>query len=143
MHLGKQKLEDIPIIHEFPDVFPTDLIRLLLDRKIEFFIDLVPGIGQISKALYQMSPIKLRELKEQLQELLDKVFIRPSISPWKALVLFVKKMDGNLQLYINYRELNKITIKKSIHYLGLMICLISCREPECLSRLILDRSIIN
>ena len=75
------KLENIPIVSEFPEVFPEDLPRLPLDREIEFSIDLLPGSGPIAKAPYCMAPAELKELKEQLQELLDKGFIRPNVSP--------------------------------------------------------------
>ncbi|XP_073039340.1 uncharacterized protein [Primulina eburnea] len=105
------KLEDIPIVQEFPDVFPEELPGEILDREVEFQINLVPGAAPISKAPYRMAPAELKELKEQLQELLDKKQIRPSASPWGAPVLFVKKKDGSMRLCIDYRELNKITIK--------------------------------
>ena len=81
------------------------------DREIEFSIDLLPGTAPISKAPYRMAPTELKELKEQLVELLDKRFIHPSASPWGALVLFVKKKDGSMRLCINYHELNRVTIK--------------------------------
>ena len=97
-------------MREFPDVFPEDLSGLPPNREIEFSIDLLPGSNPISKAPYRMAPAELRELKTQLQELLDKGFIRPSVSPWGALVLFVKKMDGSMQLCIDYRELNRVTM---------------------------------
>ena len=107
---GELKLEDIPIVREFPDVFPEDLSGLPPDREIEFSIDLLPGSSPISKAPYRMAPAELRELKAQLQELLDKGFIRPSVSPWGALVLFVKKKDGSMRLCIDYKELNRVTV---------------------------------
>ena len=105
-----EKLEDIPIVKEFPDVFPEELPGLPLDRDIEFSIELLPGTGPISKAPYRMATAKLRELK-LLQDLLDKGFIRPSVSPWGAPVLFIKKKDGSLRLCIDYQELNKVTMK--------------------------------
>jgi len=105
------KLEDIAVVKEYPDVFPEELPGLPPDRKIEFSIDLLPGSNSISKAPYRMAPAEMKELKEQLQELLDKGFIRTSVSPWGAPVLFVKKKDRSKRLCINYRELNKITIK--------------------------------
>uniref|UniRef100_A0A6I9QQD8 Uncharacterized protein LOC105037801 n=1 Tax=Elaeis guineensis var. tenera TaxID=51953 RepID=A0A6I9QQD8_ELAGV len=103
----KLKLEDIPIVKEFPDIFSNDLPGLPPDREIEFTIDLIPGTSLVSKASYRMAPAELKELQKQLQELLDKGFIRPSVSPWGAPVLFVKKKDGSLRLCIDYRELNK------------------------------------
>ena len=75
------KWDDIPVVREFPDVFPEDLLGIPLDREIEFSIDLIPETSPISKAPYQMAPTELKELKEQLQELLDKGFIKPSASP--------------------------------------------------------------
>ena len=97
---------------KFPDVFSEDLPGLPPDREVEFTIDLVPSIGPISKAPYRMVLTELKELKEQLQDLLDKALIRPSASHWGALVFFVKKRDGSMQLCIDYRELNKVTIRK-------------------------------
>ena len=93
------------------DVFLDDLIELPLDRELKFTIDLVLGTTSISKAPYRMAPVELKELKLQLQELLDKSFIRLSTSPWGALVLFVKKNDGSMRLCIDYRELNRVTVK--------------------------------
>uniref|UniRef100_A0A2N9EJD6 Reverse transcriptase domain-containing protein n=1 Tax=Fagus sylvatica TaxID=28930 RepID=A0A2N9EJD6_FAGSY len=111
--LQKKELEikDIPIVREFSDVFPEDLSGLPPDREVEFSIDLVPGTAPISKAPYRMAPAELKELKGQLKELLDKGFIRPSSSPWGAPILFVKKKDGSMRLCIDYRELNRVTIK--------------------------------
>ena len=111
--LQNKELEigDIPIVREFSDVFPNDLPRLPPDCEIEFSIDLLLGTTPISKAPYRMAPTELKELKEQLVELLDKGFIRPSASPWGAPVLFVKKKDGSMGLCIDYRELNRVTIK--------------------------------
>ena len=108
---GNLKLEDIPIVREYPDVFPEDLPSLPPEREVEFTIDLVPGTGPMSKAPYRMALVELKELKVQLQELLDKGFIRPSVSPWEAPILFVKKKDGLMRLCIDYRELNKVTVR--------------------------------
>ena len=102
---------EIPIVHEFPDVFPDKLPGLPIDREIEFSIELLPGVSTISIAPYRMAPLELRELKVQLQDLVDKGFIRPSVSPWGAPVLFVKKKDGSMRLCIDYRQLNKVTIR--------------------------------
>ena len=105
------RLEDIPIVKEFPDVFPDDISGLSPDREVEFTIDLIPGTEPISIPPYRMSPAELRELKAQLEELLSKGFIRLSISPWGAPVLFVKKKYGSLLLCIDYKQLNKVTIR--------------------------------
>ena len=104
------RLEDIPIIKEFPDVFPDDISGLPPDKEVEFTIDLIPDTEPISIPPYRMAPAELRELKAQLEDLLSKGFIRPSISPWGAPVLFVKKKDGSLRLCIDYRQLNRVTI---------------------------------
>jgi len=105
------KLENIRVVKEYSDVFPEDLPGIPPERDVEFSIDLVPGTGPISKAPYRMAPSELAELKKQLAEMIDKGFIRPSASPWGAPVLFVKKKDGSMRLCIDYRELNKVTIK--------------------------------
>ncbi|KAJ8773033.1 hypothetical protein K2173_028210 [Erythroxylum novogranatense] len=105
------RLEDYPIVREFPDVFPEELPGLPPVREIEFAIDLIPEPQAISIPPYRMAPAELRELKEQLQELLEKQFIRPSSSPWGVPVLFVKKKDETWRMCIDYRKLNKVTIK--------------------------------
>ncbi|CAL9001523.1 unnamed protein product [Prunus brigantina] len=104
-------LEDIPVVCEFSDVFPDDLPGLPPQRETEFTIELLPGTNPIHQAPYRMAPAELRELKTQLQELVDLGFIRPSVSPWGAPVLFVKKKDGCLRLCIDYRQLNKVTVR--------------------------------
>ena len=101
------RLEDIPIVKEFPD----DISGLPPDREVEFTIDLIPGTEPISIPPYKMAPAELGELKAKLEELLSKGLIRPSISPCGALVLFVKKKDGSLRLCIDYRQLNRVTIR--------------------------------
>ncbi|KAI3797412.1 hypothetical protein L1987_32669 [Smallanthus sonchifolius] len=107
----ENKIEDIPIVREFLEVFPEDLPGLPPHRQVEFQIDLAPGAAPIARAPYRLAPSELQELSTQLQELLDKGFIRPSSSPWGAPVLFVKKKDGTFRMCIDYRELNKVTIK--------------------------------
>ncbi|KAG8472896.1 hypothetical protein CXB51_034783 [Gossypium anomalum] len=108
--LGK-KLESVPVVCDYPDVFPEELPGLPPVREVEFCIELVPGTTPISTALYRKTPTELRELKTQLQELMDRGFARPSSSPWGAPVLFVKKKDGTMRLCIDYRQLNKVTTK--------------------------------
>ena len=105
------RLEDIPVVREFPDVFPDDLPGLPPDREIDFQIELAPRTKPISRAPYRMAPAELKELKVQMEEMVNKGFVRPSTSPWGAPVLFVKKKDGSMRLYIDYRELNKVTIR--------------------------------
>eukprot|EP00253_Pinus_taeda_P022952 PITA_22952 len=104
-------LNNILVIQEFTDVFPEEIPGLPPKRNIDFTIELVPGAAPVSRAPYRMSVPELTELKMQLQELLDKNYIRPSVSPWGAPVLFVKKKDGTFRMCIDYRQLNKLTIK--------------------------------
>ncbi|XP_038892579.1 uncharacterized protein LOC120081622 [Benincasa hispida] len=99
--------EDVLVVNEFRDIFPKELPRLPIDREVEFTIDLVPGTTPISQAPYRMAPTELKELKVQLQELIDKGYIQPSVSPWEAPVLFVRKKDDTLRLCIDYKQLNK------------------------------------
>ncbi|GJZ38600.1 putative reverse transcriptase domain-containing protein [Tanacetum coccineum] len=107
----EKRLEDVPIVQNFPEVFPEDLPGLPPTRQVEFQIDLVPGAAPVARAPYRLAPSEMKELSEQLKELSDKGFIRPSSSPWGAPVLFVKKKDGSFRMCIDYRELNKLTVK--------------------------------
>ncbi|GJW23417.1 putative reverse transcriptase domain-containing protein [Tanacetum coccineum] len=107
----KKRLEDVPIVKDFPYVFPEDLSGLPPTRQVEFQIDLVPGAAPVARAPYRLAPSKMKELSEQLKELSDKGFIRPGSSPWGSPVLFVKKKDGSFRMCIDYRELNKLTVK--------------------------------
>ncbi|KAI3813958.1 hypothetical protein L1987_18694 [Smallanthus sonchifolius] len=107
----EKKIDDIPVVREFLEVFPEDLPGLPPHRQVEFQIDLAPGAAPIARAPYRLAPSELQELSTQLQDLLDKGFIRPSSSPWGAPVLFIKKKDGTFRMCIDYRELNKVTIK--------------------------------
>ena len=79
---GKTAIDDVPIVRDFPDVFPEDLLGIPPERQVEFRIDLIPGADPIAKAPYRLAPPEMQELSTQLQELLDKGFIRPSSSPW-------------------------------------------------------------
>ncbi|GJU59652.1 putative reverse transcriptase domain-containing protein [Tanacetum coccineum] len=107
----EKRLEDIPVVREFPEVFPEDLPSLPPVRQVEFQIDLIPGATPVARAPYRLAPSEMQELSNQLQELADRGFIRPSTSPWGAPVLFVKKKDRSFRMCIDYRELNKLTVK--------------------------------
>ncbi|GKB64388.1 hypothetical protein Tco_0920574, partial [Tanacetum coccineum] len=104
-------LEDVPVIRDFPGVFPEEFLGLPPPRQVEFQIDLVPGAAPIACAPYRLAPCEMRELSVKLQEMLEKGFIRSSSSPWGAPILFVKKKDGSFRMCIDYRELNKLTVK--------------------------------
>ncbi|GKD06460.1 putative reverse transcriptase domain-containing protein [Tanacetum coccineum] len=110
----EKRMKDVPIIHDFPEVFPEELPRLLPPRQVEFQIDLVPGDAPVARSPYRLAPSEMRELSIQLEELLEKGFICPSSSPWGAPFLFVKKTDGSFRMCIDYLELNKLTVKN--HY---------------------------
>ncbi|XP_073222503.1 uncharacterized protein [Cicer arietinum] len=105
------EVDEILVVEDFPEVFPLDVPGLPPVRDIKFSIDVTPGTGPISIAPYRMSPSELLELKNQLEDLLSKQFIRPSVSPWGAPMLLVKKKDGKSRLFVDYRHLNKVTIK--------------------------------
>jgi coenzyme F420-reducing hydrogenase gamma subunit len=122
------------VVCEYPNFFSSNYSGLPPQREVKFGIECVPGTNPISKAPYRMASSELKELKEQLQELLDKGFIRLSISPRGAPVLFVKKKDGSMRMCIDYRELNKVTIKKDILCQGLTTCWISCNGHGCFLR---------
>ena len=119
---GVQELSLPRVVCEYEDVFPEELLGLPLYRDVDFTIELHPSTSPISMTPHRMAPVELQELKVQLQELLDMGFIRPSTSPWGAPVLFSKKKDKTLWLCIDYRQLNRVTIKiwyplSSINYL--------------------------
>jgi hypothetical protein len=105
------EIQDIPVVCEFLDVFPEDLPGLTLERDVEFVIELKPGTAPISRRSYRMPPNELAELKTQLQDLLEKGFIRPSSSPWGCPAIFVKKKNQTLRMCVDYRPLNEVTIK--------------------------------
>jgi len=109
--MGDIQVSNVPIVREFPDVFSDELSGVPPKREVEVTIDVLPGTSPIAQSPYRMAPAELAKLKIQLQELLNKGFIHPSNSPWGAPVLFVKKKDGTFRLRIDYRQLNRVTIK--------------------------------
>ena len=129
-------LENIPVVCEYPDVFPEELPGMPPDREVEFIIELMPGTAPISRQPYRMPPNELKELKKQLKTLLDKGFIRPSSSPWGCPALFVKKKDDSLRMCVDYRPLNEVTTRTNILFHGLISCLINYLELVISLRLI-------
>nr|GEY79467.1 putative reverse transcriptase domain-containing protein [Tanacetum cinerariifolium] len=107
----EKRLEDVPIVQDFPEVFPEDLPGIPPTHQVEFQIDLVPSVTLVARAPYRLAPSEMKELSDQLNELANKGFIRPSSSTWGAPVLCVKKNNGSFQMCIDYRELNKLTVK--------------------------------
>nr|GEW14509.1 putative reverse transcriptase domain-containing protein [Tanacetum cinerariifolium] len=108
---AKKQLQDVPVICNFPEVFPDDFLGLPPPRQVEFKIELMPSAVPVARVPYRLAPFELKELSGQLKELSKKGFIRPSSLPWGAPVLFVKKKDGSFRMCIDYRELNKLTVK--------------------------------
>ena len=108
---AEPSLLDTPTVCDYSNVFLEELPGLTPQREIEFAIYLIPGATPASITPYRMAPMELKELKLQLQELLEKGFISSNVSPWGAPVLFVKKKDGTLLLCVDYRQLNKMTVK--------------------------------
>ncbi|GJY06079.1 putative reverse transcriptase domain-containing protein [Tanacetum coccineum] len=108
---GDKKQEEIVVVRYFPEVFLDDLSGLPPIREIKFRIELIPEATPVAKSPYRLAPSELEELSGQLKELQDKGFIRPSLSPWGAPILFLKKKDGSFRMCIDYRELIKLTIK--------------------------------
>jgi hypothetical protein len=115
-------IEDHSVLRDFEDVF-MEILGFPPKRDNDFSIDLVPGATPMSKTPYIMGTLELKDLQMQLEELLKKGYIRPSVSPWGAPILFVKKKDGTLRLCISFRKLNKVTIKNK--YPLPKICLIN------------------
>jgi hypothetical protein len=109
--LEEKSLEHIKIVCEYPDVFLEELPGMPPDRDIKFSVELLPKTAPISKRAYRMDVKDLIELKQQIEELLEKGFIRPNSSPWGAPILFVNKKDGSRRMCVNYRNLNEVTIK--------------------------------
>jgi hypothetical protein len=110
-NMSGKEIEEVPVVCEFPDVFPEELTELPPDRDVEFVIELTPRAGPVAKSPYRMSSDELDELKKQLKKLLEQGFVRPSASPWGSPVLFVEKKDGTKRMCIDYRTLNSMTIK--------------------------------
>ena len=111
-------LASIPVVCEFLDIFHEDLPGLPPDRDVEFTIVLEPSTAPISRCPYRMAPKELAEMKKQLEELLEKGFIRPSSSPWGCPAIFVKKKDGTLRMCVDYRPLNAVTVKNKYPFLA-------------------------
>jgi hypothetical protein len=135
-------LEEIPVVYDYPDVFPDDLPGMPPDRDIEFVIELQPSTVPISKRAYRMPLKELAELKTQLQELLDKGFIRSSSSTWGCPALFVKKKDGSFRLCVDYRPLNAVTIKNKYPLPRIDVLFDQLARAKVFSKLILGRAII-
>ena len=106
-----EKISVIPVVEEYANVFLDEIPELPPSRDEDFTIDLILGASPISMAPYRMASAELAELKKQIEDLFEKKFIRPSASPWGAPVLLVKKKDGSSRLCVDYRQLNKLTIK--------------------------------
>nr|GEV02222.1 putative reverse transcriptase domain-containing protein [Tanacetum cinerariifolium] len=138
----EKRLKDVPIVRDFLKVFPEDLSGIPPTRQVEFQIDLVPGAAPVTRAPYRLAPSGTKELTHQLQELSGKEFTRPRSSPWGAPVLFVKKKDGSFWMCIDYRELNKLTVKNHYHFLGLTICSINFKDRVSTRRSTYDQATI-
>ncbi|GKA87029.1 putative reverse transcriptase domain-containing protein [Tanacetum coccineum] len=111
----EKRLEDIAVVREFPEVFPENLPGLPPVRQVEFQIDLIPGATPVARASYRLTPSEIQELFDQLQELADRCFIRPSTSPWGAPVIFVKKKDGSFRMCSSVYS--KIDLRSGYHQL--------------------------
>jgi hypothetical protein len=107
----EMKVEDHPVLWEFMDLFLEEILVLPPKKYLEFSIDIMPGVVSTSRVTYRMSVPELVELKMKLKEMMDKGYIRTSVSPWGSLTIFVKKIDGTLRLFIDYQHLNKMAIK--------------------------------
>jgi hypothetical protein len=139
--MKEAKLEDIPVVNEFQDLFPQELPGMPPNREIEFTIDLIPGTAPIAQAPYNMGPKELVELKEQLDELEQKRFIQESISPWGTPVIFMDKRDGGRKMCRDYRNLNNVTIKNKYPLPRIQYLFDQVRGPEYFPRLISGQGI--
>ena len=111
-NLDTRTIEEVPIVQEYPDVFPKERPGMPPDRDIEFIIDFIPGTVPIAKRPYRMASTELAELKKQLRELQQKGYIRPRSSPWGAPVLFVKKKAGSMRMCVDYRSLKEYPLPR-------------------------------
>jgi hypothetical protein len=134
---------EVPVVNEFPDVFPKELPAMSPDRDIKCVIELKPGTAPIYTTPYRMATLELAELKEHIKELLEKSFIHPRSSPLRDPMIFVSKKDGTQRLCVEYRVLNEVTSRISTRCLGLMIYLINSKVRVCSIRLIFDQDIIS
>ena len=132
---GQVDVEKISVVREFPDVFLEELPFIPLEREVDLAIEIVPGTVPMSRAPYRMAPTELKELKSQLQELLDKGFIRSTVSPWGAPVLFVKKKDGTLRMCIDYRQINKVTVKNKYLLLRIEVLFDQLKGADVFSKI--------
>jgi hypothetical protein len=124
-HFNAASTVDIRTVSEFLNVFQEELPGMLPDREIQIVIELVPGTAHIFKRPYRMVDNQLAELKEQLQELLDKGYVGPSASPWGAPVIFIPKKDDMQRMCVDYHSLKKLLSRTSTPCLGLMTYLIN------------------
>ena len=131
------------MVKDFPDVFPEELLGMPPDRDIEFLVELLPGIGPISKRPYMMTAQDLEEIKKQIKELLDKGYICPSSSPWGSPVLLVEKKDGSLRMVVDYRGLNEVTIKNKYPLPMINDFLTAYKELKYFPRSIYDQDTIS
>jgi len=113
-----EKISVILVVEEYADVFPDEILELPPSMDVDFTIDLIPGGGPVSMAPYRMAPAELAELKKQIEDLLEKKFIWPSASPWRASILLIKKKDDSSRLCVDYRQLNKLTIAEYRRFAG-------------------------
>ncbi|CAN6335094.1 unnamed protein product [Urochloa humidicola] len=133
--LVTKTLEQIPVVCEYPDVFPEELPGIPPDRDVEFMIDLIPGTAPIGKTPSRMSVGELDELKKQLKDMQDKKIIRPSASPWGSQVLFVRSSVGSMKICIDYRSLNAVTIKTKYPMLKIEVRLDQLKKAKYFSRI--------
>ncbi|GJY81965.1 reverse transcriptase domain-containing protein [Tanacetum coccineum] len=126
----KKRLEDVPIVRDFPEVFPEDLSGLPLTRQVEFLIDLISGAAPVARAPYRLAPYKMKQLSDQLKELSDKGFIRPNSSPWGALVLGeIKKLEAEMW-NLKVKGTNMISYNQHFQELALMCARMFLEESD-------------